>query len=555
MNYTFSKKIGLSLIVAVVAFFFAQVAFAQQWTAPTAQFPNDNTPAPIHTGSVTQGKTGLGFAASFPSAIRMDDVFSRYSTYSEDLVAAPRFCLTATFADYTAALNGDMTNCITSWSGGQGGDLPAGTNTQTLRHNGTEWVANSILQNDGVTVTVKRGAGMPSIGGTGGIDFGGISGFDPDGPGGGIIDGGIDGIEVDGGDFSGFNYIKELFSTNKAFAQNGGSSAPIFRAIKDISPQFGGGVLGLEVLHNGVTRAKGGFISQGDATVTGDATLQDRTVAHRITIADQGTTNVPGGVLEAWDGEFQWNGGGGEFNVGSPAHISGPLQISSGDPADGRVLTSDAQGNTSWSNISSSAPEVIRVSGNSIDHNSGAETSTATCPGTHPILIGGGGTCSRNLAHVNDSYPTGSSWKHTCATPNLHDNTTIAYALCMSAGSIELGQSSGSTPPPSTTINWVLAPSAQGSYGQSCQDLMQSVGVNISSQDIASITPHPGGAQPQGYNQLPNGYEVGKCIYIQAAGSGLSMNSQLESFTYANQNWLPTVNSQYLNPGVTYIRN
>jgi hypothetical protein len=515
MNYTFSKKIGLSLIVAVVAFFFAQMAFAQQWTAPTAQFPNDNTPAPIHTGSVTQGKTGLGFAASFPSAIRMDDVFSRYSTYSEDLVAAPRFCLTATFADYTAALNGDMTNCITSWSGGQGGDLPAGTDTQTLRHNGTEWVANSILQNDGVTVTVKRGAGMPSIGGTGGIDFGGISGFDPDGTGGGtVIDGG-DFEEIDT-DLSGFNYIKELFSANKAFAQNGGSTAPIFRAIKDGNPQLGGGYYGLEVLYNGVTRAKGGFISQGDATVTGDATLQDRTVAHRITIADQGTTNVPGGVLEAWDGEFQWNGAGGEFNVGSPAQISGPLRISSGDPADGRVLTSDAQGNTSWSNISSSGPEVIRVEGNTENHNADNSYSTATCPETHPIVIGGGGTCSNDVAFLNDTYPLDTSpgaWRASCsdaAVLGSGDNDVIAYALCMSPGSIELGQSSGSTPPPSGPewTGWYSNASLEGSEGQSCLAYINSL--NTGFPNITDPNNFGHGGNPNSFSAPIN---VGNCPY------------------------------------------
>ncbi len=53
-------------------------------------------------------------------------------------------------------------------TGVTGSGLPAGTTSQTLRNNGTNWVSNSILQNDGINVTVtgqmKITGGSPSIG-------------------------------------------------------------------------------------------------------------------------------------------------------------------------------------------------------------------------------------------------------------------------------------------------------------------------------------------------------------------------------------------------------
>src|SRR4051812_32969811 len=44
--------------------------------------------------------------------------------------------------------------------GGGGGGLPAGTNAQTVRYNGTTGVATSALTNDGTTVTVNAASGL-----------------------------------------------------------------------------------------------------------------------------------------------------------------------------------------------------------------------------------------------------------------------------------------------------------------------------------------------------------------------------------------------------------
>ncbi|MCX6270709.1 MAG: hypothetical protein NTU44_05730 [Bacteroidetes bacterium] len=50
-------------------------------------------------------------------------------------------------------LKNDGTGALT-WSTVSGGSLPSGTSAQTLRHDGTNWVANSILTNDGTNVGI-----------------------------------------------------------------------------------------------------------------------------------------------------------------------------------------------------------------------------------------------------------------------------------------------------------------------------------------------------------------------------------------------------------------
>ncbi len=60
------------------------------------------------------------------------------------------------------------TELVGGSGGGTGSGLPAGTVNQTLRHDGTNWVANSLLQNDGTNVTVtgqvKINGGAPASG-------------------------------------------------------------------------------------------------------------------------------------------------------------------------------------------------------------------------------------------------------------------------------------------------------------------------------------------------------------------------------------------------------
>lgn len=64
--------------------------------------------------------------------------------------------------------NGTLWTEVGGTSGTAGGGLPAGTANQTLRSNGTAWLANSALQNDGTNTTVtgqlKINGGAPATG-------------------------------------------------------------------------------------------------------------------------------------------------------------------------------------------------------------------------------------------------------------------------------------------------------------------------------------------------------------------------------------------------------
>jgi hypothetical protein len=67
------------------------------------------------------------------------------------------------------------TNTLTiAATGGPGGDLPVGSSSQTLRNNGSSWVASSVLTNDGSSVGISGNLYLPnSTGFTGTIVLGG----------------------------------------------------------------------------------------------------------------------------------------------------------------------------------------------------------------------------------------------------------------------------------------------------------------------------------------------------------------------------------------------
>ena len=93
---------------------------------PTASPPGDNTAPPINVGTAPQDKNGVLGVTTLKA-------FSQ--------VIADEFCL--------------GTDCITQWPTGGGLQL-VGSSNQTIRHNGTDWVASSLLKNTEQTVTVQR---------------------------------------------------------------------------------------------------------------------------------------------------------------------------------------------------------------------------------------------------------------------------------------------------------------------------------------------------------------------------------------------------------------
>ncbi len=98
-------------------------------------------------------------------------------------------------------------------SGAAGSGLPAGTNGQTLRNNGTSWIANNALQNDGTNVTI---------------------------PGRLVITGGIPGVnKVFTSDATGIGNWQVPAAGSIAFSLNADSNRTLIHAAADIRLHFG----------------------------------------------------------------------------------------------------------------------------------------------------------------------------------------------------------------------------------------------------------------------------------------------------------------------------
>ena len=498
-----AKQIPAILLVAL--FMIAINVYAAPWTGPTAPFPDNNALEPLNKGNNTQTKLGNQAGLNL-TALWVDSSVASH-IYSIDMTDghALGYC----FGKYMGfAYDPDALGCISSVPGttqlpGEPGipaDLPDGTSGQTLRHDGTDWLANSILRNNGETVTVRRGSNSQG----GGTPSDSESGF---------------------------------LGVKKAFAQTT-SNADIFQAIKEIVNGANNvtGSNGLHVTSNGTTWLNGGLLNEGNAYNTGDLKVDGNSILKRTVISG-------GNLLSGYGSDFQWGGSDGDFWVGTKAEFEGPLKISSGNPGEGKVLTSDAEGNASWNSLSltTTTPEVIRVSGNTAPGNGSNSGSTATCPSSHPVLIGGGGTCSRDLAYLNDSYPdlVNGQWKASCTTPNLTQNDTIAYALCMAGSSSSQTQGSqggGGTPPPTGPVWHGYSADIQGQGNQRCLTFFQSI-----LAPAYGATP-PANAQSMGIGGNLSGSQpqnIGQCYYDEINGPGLV----LQSATYQNPAWRPVVST------------
>lgn len=209
----------LSVVTLSLSFVFlsASVAHAQGWVQPNLPPLTDNTPVPVNVGTFGQIKQGwLQIGGSNPTG-NNEGVYA--DRVGGQRVTARAFCLLASeqhILDWTHGdllkyfySNGpdipvlnptnqpsiDVADCITAWPTGGGsslpttgndGDvltwdsttstwvplpaLPAGTTTQTMHHNGTDWVANNELLSDGNKVRV--GAGVPFGGFFNNVKFG-----------------------------------------------------------------------------------------------------------------------------------------------------------------------------------------------------------------------------------------------------------------------------------------------------------------------------------------------------------------------------------------------
>lgn len=170
---------------ATLAFMLSVAAPASAaWTVPSGNPPAGNVTAPLNVSSTFQTKTGGVDIATVATRL----LWSSPSTADLNAGFASGLCSLSSFfcvakaggtgakglsvssagdiqiSDGTAATAGRIltqnANGTVSWGAAptqqQAETLPTGTNTQTLRHNGTTWIANSTLTNDGSLVSAAR---------------------------------------------------------------------------------------------------------------------------------------------------------------------------------------------------------------------------------------------------------------------------------------------------------------------------------------------------------------------------------------------------------------
>src|SRR3989338_4155283 len=124
---------------------------------PTASPPGGNTAPPIRAGMSTEIQArnsnlyvndinnsfqlSVGNIAQIETDWGQTGIVVASKIFADKITAFKEFCL--------------GTDCITQWPTGGGLQL-VGSSNQTIRHNGTDWVASSLLKNTEQTVTVQR---------------------------------------------------------------------------------------------------------------------------------------------------------------------------------------------------------------------------------------------------------------------------------------------------------------------------------------------------------------------------------------------------------------
>lgn len=180
--YNRFKNIVLKITKAVfVASLVAISSTASAWNDPGIDPPNDNAEPPINVSGDPQKKTGdLNIGGGLDYWITKDgDSFSLKNNNGVDkfivgqdgnIIVNGQIKITGGTPGLNKLLVSDA-NGLASWKtaadAGIAGSLPAGILGQTLRHNGTAWIEDSTIYNNGTNVgigTVAPGAKLEVAG-------------------------------------------------------------------------------------------------------------------------------------------------------------------------------------------------------------------------------------------------------------------------------------------------------------------------------------------------------------------------------------------------------
>jgi hypothetical protein len=227
-------------------------------------------------------------------------------------------------------LESDATGLAT-WSDKSASFLPTGASGNTLRHTGVGWTANSLLYNNGTNIGIgttnpssklevlSSGYGILQNDGT--VSVGTYT----------SSTGGWIGTKT--------NHPLHFFSNNSAermtLSTSGNFGIGTTNPNASIEVARGTGVGGTAQF-NGTN-----YTSHINYSTTEDTYLRGGKTSSKVFINDQANGNV----LLA--------GGGGNVGIGTPnpsskLEVNGTIKITDGNQGNGRVLTSDANGNATW---------------------------------------------------------------------------------------------------------------------------------------------------------------------------------------------------------------
>jgi hypothetical protein len=198
-------------------------------------------------------------------------------------------------------------------SAGPGGVLPTGTAGQTLRHNGTSWVASSALTNDGSNVAVSGVLGLPSTvkvtagadrflhneGGANNVFLGLRAGNDFAAPSG------------DANTGVGFQALSSVTS-------GGGNVAVGQGALNSMKTGFGNIALGSTAMEDGVS-------GSNNIAIGSDAGINIDGGNSNIIIGNQAGGNISTGSNNIYIANAGFNNESGQIRIGDNAHQSGTV--------------------------------------------------------------------------------------------------------------------------------------------------------------------------------------------------------------------------------------